>query len=139
VNQHNIVPVGRLIGVSLNIEGVQSVSDFEVIKIVDGSTPYPTLLGLDWEFDNQTIIDIKKIYMVFKLEDLNFTVPLDTTKRRRYVEPIKRKELDTLYNMTAWKDNYVNPIDEGILSWRNIISHASDLEAALENWKQIFQ
>jgi hypothetical protein len=57
VNQHNIVLVGRLTGVSVNIDGVRSVADFEVIEIVDGSTPYPTLLGLDWEFDNQTIID----------------------------------------------------------------------------------
>jgi hypothetical protein len=59
-NQHKIIPVGRLTGVSVNIDGVCSVEDFEVIEIVDGSTPYPTLLGLDWEFDNHTIIDLKK-------------------------------------------------------------------------------
>jgi hypothetical protein len=59
---------------------VRSVVDFEVIKIVDGSTPYPTLLGLDWEFDNQTIIDLKKRQMVFKVEDLKVTVSLDPLK-----------------------------------------------------------
>jgi hypothetical protein len=26
---------------------------FEVIDIVDNTTPYPTLLGLYWAFDNQ--------------------------------------------------------------------------------------
>jgi hypothetical protein len=25
---------------------------FEVIEIVDGTTPYPTLLSMDWAFDN---------------------------------------------------------------------------------------
>jgi hypothetical protein len=52
---------------------VCSVADFEVIDIVDGSTPYPTLLGLDWEFDNQKIIDLKKRHMVFEVEDLKVT------------------------------------------------------------------
>jgi hypothetical protein len=79
-NQHKIVPVGRLTRVSVNIDGVHSVADFEVIEIVDGSTPYPTLLGLDWEFDNQTIIDLKKRHMVFEVEDLKVTMPLDPLK-----------------------------------------------------------
>jgi hypothetical protein len=82
VNQHKIVPVGRLTGVSVNIDGVHSVADFEVIEIVDGSTPYPTLLGLDWEFDNQTIIDLKKRNMVFEVEDLKVTASLDPTEGR---------------------------------------------------------
>jgi hypothetical protein len=72
-NQHKIVPVGRLTGVSVNIDGVHSVAYFEVIEIVDDSTPYSTLLGLDWEFDNHTIIDLKKIHMVFKVEYLKVT------------------------------------------------------------------
>jgi len=46
-NQHKIVPVGRMIGVSVNIDGVQSVADFEVIETLDGSTSFPILLGLD--------------------------------------------------------------------------------------------
>jgi len=51
-NQHKIVPIGRLIGISVNIDGVCNLADFEVIEIVDGRIPYPTLIGLDWEFDN---------------------------------------------------------------------------------------
>jgi hypothetical protein len=34
------------------LDGVHTKADFEVIEIVDDTTPYPTLLGLDWEFDN---------------------------------------------------------------------------------------
>jgi hypothetical protein len=90
-----------LTGVSVSIDGVRSLADFEVIEIVDGSTPYPTLLGLDWAFENQTIIDLKKRQMIFEVEDLKVTAPLDPTEGRRYVEPVKGKELDNLYNMTA--------------------------------------
>jgi hypothetical protein len=38
--------------VEVNIEGVKTKADFEVIEIMDDSNPYPSLLGIDWEFDN---------------------------------------------------------------------------------------
>jgi len=60
LNQHKIVLIGILIVVNVNIDGVCSTIDFEVIEIIYGSKPYPTLLGLDWDFDNYTIIDLKK-------------------------------------------------------------------------------
>jgi hypothetical protein len=34
---------------------VCTMDDFEVIDIVDNTSPYPTLLGLDWDFDNQIL------------------------------------------------------------------------------------
>jgi hypothetical protein len=54
-NQHRVLPIGRLKGVTLDLDGVRTKSNFEVIEIVDGTTPYPNLLGLDWAFDNQAI------------------------------------------------------------------------------------
>jgi hypothetical protein len=90
VNHDKIVLVGRMIGVSVNIDGVHSIEDFEVIEIVDGITPYPTLLGLDWEFDNH-IIDIKKRQMVFEVEDLKVTTLLDPIEGRIFVKPTKGK------------------------------------------------
>jgi hypothetical protein len=51
-NQHRVLPIGRLKGVAIYLDGVRTMEDFEVIEIVVGTTPYPTLLGLDWEFDN---------------------------------------------------------------------------------------
>jgi hypothetical protein len=41
VNQHKIVPIGRLLGVPMNIDGVHSIEYFEVIEIMDDSHPYP--------------------------------------------------------------------------------------------------
>jgi hypothetical protein len=47
-NQHIVLPIGRLKGVIVDLDGVRTMADFEVIEIVDGTPPYPTLLGLDW-------------------------------------------------------------------------------------------
>jgi hypothetical protein len=51
-NQHNIIPIGRLVGLPMNIDGLCSVANFEVIDIMDNSQSYPVLLGLDWAFYN---------------------------------------------------------------------------------------
>jgi hypothetical protein len=51
-NWHRDLPIERLKGVIVDLDGVSTKADFEVIEIVDDTTPYPTFLGLDWEFDN---------------------------------------------------------------------------------------
>ena len=47
-NKQKIIPIGRLVGVNVDIDGVRSTAYFEVIEIVDDSNPYPALLELDW-------------------------------------------------------------------------------------------
>jgi hypothetical protein len=39
-------------GVNDNIDEMHNTTYFEVIEIVNGSKPYPMLLGLEWAFDN---------------------------------------------------------------------------------------
>ena len=51
----------------VDLDGVCTKEDFEVIEIVDGTTPYPTLLFLDWVFDNHAIINLKTRKMTFEL------------------------------------------------------------------------
>jgi len=46
-NQEKIIPMGRLHGVTVDIEGMSALDDFEVIEIVDDSNPYPALIGID--------------------------------------------------------------------------------------------
>jgi hypothetical protein len=41
------MPIGRLKGVKIDLDGVHMKSDFEVIEIVDGKTPYPKKIVLD--------------------------------------------------------------------------------------------
>jgi hypothetical protein len=45
-NQHMVFPIGRIKGVAVDLDGVRTKADFEVIEIVDGTTPYSTLLEL---------------------------------------------------------------------------------------------
>jgi hypothetical protein len=59
-NQQVVNPFGRLEHVLVAINGVITFADFDVIEIVDDSCPYPTLLGIDWAFDNSTIVYLKK-------------------------------------------------------------------------------
>ena len=59
-NQHKVNPLGRLSNVPMDIDGVQSLADFEVIEIIDDSKPYPMLLGIEWNFDNLIVINPKK-------------------------------------------------------------------------------
>jgi hypothetical protein len=130
-NQHKIIPTRILVGVPINRDGVINVVDFELIEIMDNSQPYPTLLRLDWAFDNKEIINLKKREMIFEGGVLKVTTPLDPIEERRYVEPT-RKEIDKLYNMTSHIDDYINPTVDGALSWRSINSCASNSEEGLE-------
>jgi hypothetical protein len=44
----------------VDIDIVRNFADFEVIEIVDDSCPYPVLLGIDWDFNNSNVVDLKK-------------------------------------------------------------------------------
>jgi hypothetical protein len=76
-NQHNIVPISWLRGIPVNIDEVHNISYFEVIEIKDDSNPYPTLMGIEWAFENHESINLKKKEMIFEVWDLKVTTPLD--------------------------------------------------------------
>ena len=65
-NQQRVIPLGRLSSVFVDLDRVHSLADFEVIEIIDDSTPYSALLGIDWAFKNQAIINLKKKTISFK-------------------------------------------------------------------------
>jgi hypothetical protein len=85
-----VVPIGRLKGILVDIDGAYTMEDFEVIDILDNISPYPALLGLDWDFDNQAIINIKTRKMIFKLGKNIFIAPLYPSKGGRCVEPVTK-------------------------------------------------
>ena len=74
--------------VIVDVEGLRTYADFEVINIVDDTNPYPTLLGIDWAINNQTIINFKKRIIAFEDEEMRVVSPIDPFKGQRYVEPI---------------------------------------------------
>ena len=47
-----ILPIGRLSQVLVEVKGLRTYVEFEVIDIDDDTNPYPALLGIDWEIYN---------------------------------------------------------------------------------------
>jgi hypothetical protein len=137
VNQHKIVPIGRLTGVPMNIYMTcVSMEDSKVIEIVYDTQLYPALMGLEWVFNNHAIINFKKREMIFKVEDLKVTAHLDPLEGKRYIEPVRGKDIENLYNLSVWMEDFVDPTTDGTLSCRSINSCASYSKANLENWQQ---
>jgi len=60
-----LISMGYLHGVTVDIEGESTIADFEVIERVDENNPYPMLLGIDWAFDMNAIINREKRNMTF--------------------------------------------------------------------------
>jgi hypothetical protein len=86
-NKHMVLPIGRLKGVIVYMDGVHTIADLEVIEIVDGTRPYLAFLGLDWSFENQAIINLNMRKMTFESAQYRFIAPLDPSEGERFVEP----------------------------------------------------
>ena len=103
-NQQGVIPLGHLSSVPVDLDGVRSLADFEVIEIIDDSTPYPTLLGIDWAFNNQAIINLKKKTMSFEGNGIWVIGPLDPVLGPTYTELViveeEARNIDTIYKVT---------------------------------------
>lgn len=97
--------MGRLQGVTVDIEGASTQTYFEVIEIVDDSNPYPALLGIDWAMDMNGFINLKRRKMIFEKRSLHVIVPLDLAEGACYTEPMHDEdsddELDYIYQIMA--------------------------------------
>jgi hypothetical protein len=104
-NQQAVSPFGRLEHVPIDIYGFITFVDLKVIEIVDDSCPYPTLLGIDWDFNNSTMVDLKKRRMMFQGDGLKVIAPLDPDEGLKYTDPIREEdrayELENIYKLTA--------------------------------------
>ena len=122
-NQEKVLPIGRLSQVPINIEGLRTFADFEVINIVDDTNPYPALLGIDWAIYNHIIINFKKRILSFEDDEMRVVSPIDPQDGQRYVELVNNEGqgdyLDHICNVNTLKDDYVNPIVDGNLSWKS--------------------
>jgi hypothetical protein len=122
----------------VDIDGVRTFAYFEVIEIVDDSFPYPTLLGIDWAFNNSTVVNVKKRRMKFEGDGFRVIAPLDPDEGLQYTEPIREEdyayELENIYKLTARQHDYINPTVDGNLSWQSDSACSSNSEEVLENW-----
>ena len=88
VNQLKVLPIGRLTQVPIEVEGLRTYVDFEVIDIVDEINPYHALLGIDCEIENQTIINFKKRILSFEYYEIRVVTPIDLLEGQPYVDPM---------------------------------------------------
>ena len=132
-----VLLIGRIRQVSVDIEGMRTFIEFEVINIVDDTNPYPALLGIDWAINNQTIINFKKRILSFRDNDMRVVYPIDPLEGQRCIEPVYSEGqgdyLDHIYNVTALQEDYINPIKDGNMSRRSSSSCTFDSGEALEN------
>ena len=89
----------------MDIEGVSTLGDSEVIEIVDDRNPWPTLLAINWATDMNGVINLKRWKMIFEKKPLRIVIPLDPVEGSRYIEPVHNYEsdddLDCIYKITA--------------------------------------
>lgn len=76
--------MGRLSNVPIDIDSVWILANFKVIEIIDDSKPYPALLGIEWDFDNLAMINLKKKQMTFEGHNIRIIAPLDPSMGPRY-------------------------------------------------------
>ena len=50
----------------VNVEGMRTHIDFDVIEVINGKVSYPVLLGIRWANDNMAVINFKKRMMTFE-------------------------------------------------------------------------
>jgi hypothetical protein len=55
-------------------------------EIMDDIQPYPTLMGLEWAFDNHEIINMKRRENIFEVKELKVTTPLELVEGKRYID-----------------------------------------------------
>jgi hypothetical protein len=140
-NQYCIFPVGRMENVEIDVAGVKTTTDFEVIEIMGDKDPYPSLLRIDWAYENYAIIDLKRDTMTFEADGIKVVQPLDPCLGPRYTEPVDHNmesdALDQLYTITTgMRPDYINPTADGSVSWRSIQSADEDSKLAFDSWQQ---
>ena len=58
-NQDKVHPIGWVSNLVVNIEGMKTCANFDVIEVVDDGGSYSTLLGIGWANDSMEVINFK--------------------------------------------------------------------------------
>ena len=77
VNQAKVQPIGCVSNLVVDVKGMKTYVDFNVIEVVDGGGSYPMLLGIGWDNDSMAVINFKKWVMTFKNQDVRVISPMD--------------------------------------------------------------
>ena len=59
-------PIGCVSNLVVDIEGMKTHANFDVIEVVEDGGSYPVLLGIRWANDSMVVINFKKQVMKFE-------------------------------------------------------------------------
>ena len=130
-NQAKISSIGQGPHLHVEVKGLKTYGDFNVIEIANNVNPYPMLLGIIWTIENLAFINFKESTMMFENRDTRVIYPLDPLEGQQYVEPVKDEVMgwwDNAYNVSK---DYINPTTNGELGWKSINSTSSYYDEAL--------
>ena len=114
-NQARVSPIGRVPHLLIELQGMKTYADFDVIEIIDESSSYPALLKIGWDNDNLEIINFNKRVTNFENCNILIISPLDPSEGRRYIKLVKEEFVggwDHTYNIL---EDYIHPIVDGEL------------------------
>ena len=129
------MPIEGVPHLAVEVEGMKTYADFDVIEVVDGGGSYLGLPGIGWGTNSMVVINFKKRVMTFKNQDIRVIAPMDPNEGQRYIEPSKDEVVrgwDHAYNIS---EDCIHLNVDGELGWCNAIFVYSDSNDALENWK----
>ena len=132
-NQAKVHPIGRVSNLVVNIEGMKTRVDFDVIEVLEDGGSCPALLGIRWADDSMAVINFKNRVMTFENQDVRVIAPMDPQEGQRYIEWVKDevgRSWDHDYNIS---EDYIHPTVDGELGWRSASSMSYDSNDALEN------
>ena len=88
-NHAKVHPIGCVSNLVVNVKGMKTYADFNIIEVIDGRGSYPALLGIGWANDSMVVINFKKWDMTFNNQDIKVIAPMDPQEGRWYIEPVK--------------------------------------------------
>ena len=121
---------------TVDIEGMSALANFEVIEIFNDNNPYPVLLGINWAIDMNRVINLMKQTTSFERKSLHVVVHLDPIDVPRYIEPIYDYEksdddLDEIYKIIARYQDWINPTANRRTPWDRESSCTFDVDEVL--------
>ena len=88
-NQAKVKPIRPVSNLVVDVEGMNTNADFNVIEFVDGGGSYLVFLGIGWANDSMEMIKFKKWMMTFEKKDIWVIAPMDPNEGWQYIEPLK--------------------------------------------------
>jgi hypothetical protein len=112
----------------VNIEGVKMKAYFEFIEITNDYDPFPTLHGIDWVFENNAVLNLKKRQILFETDTLHVIYIL--MNRDIYNDPVDEDGqsyvIENIYKITRTMEYYINPTVDGELRYQRMKSYDID-------------